>query len=288
MRKVPQRQGLLQKSALHRFVWLVASFQEPKVVFASESLRLLRLSFFGMYWPLYLPSWLYAPAEKSQTSWIKTESREHRWNESQWDRNESKLAKSFAQLLLRNSSKSGPRVLGAEGSGAHYFGVMEQSNIINKSNKSINDSTSIPKSKVVRQIHTMLQHFVSFSESSSWALWERDGKSFTDLHCRCSTACLRASLQASSCPWLSGHIGLGLRRSQKVKQGATPKGKVWKHILKIMEDFWGMVELPPKTGDTLLHKKVQGFLAGMELKPNFPQCEFGARNQKPSGLRFAP
>ena len=49
-----------------------------------------------------------------------------------------------------------------------------------------------------------------------------------------------------------------------------------------------MVELPPKTGDTLLHKKVQGFLAGMELKPNFPQCEFGARNQKPSGLRFAP
>ena len=44
----------------YRFVWLVASFQEPKVVFASESLT--SALFYGMF-ATVLPWWLHAPAE---------------------------------------------------------------------------------------------------------------------------------------------------------------------------------------------------------------------------------
>jgi hypothetical protein len=48
-----------------------------------------------------------------------------------------------------------------------------------------------------------------------------------------------------------------------------------------------MVELTLQNGDDDTPQKVQGFLAGMELKP-IPQCEFGARNHYKPGLQFAP
>jgi hypothetical protein len=47
-----------------------------------------------------------------------------------------------------------------------------------------------------------------------------------------------------------------------------------------------MVELTLQNGDDDTPQKVQGFLAGMELKP-IPQCEFGARNHYKPGLQFA-
>lgn len=55
----------------------------------------------------------------------------------------------------------------------------------------------------------------------------------------------------------------------------------------MIEDDWSMVELTLQNGDDDTPQKVQGFLAGMELKP-IPQCEFGARNHYKPGLQFAP
>lgn len=51
-----------------------------------------------------------------------------------------------------------------------------------------------------------------------------------------------------------------------------------------------MVELTLQNGDDDDDddpQKVQGFLAGMELKP-IPLCEFGASNHYKPGLQFAP
>ena len=151
----------------------------------------------------------YQQKNHKRTSRIKTESRK---STDEMHHNVFTLTKSFAQLLLRNSATSGPRVLSAKGSGAHYFGVMEQANIINK--KRVNDSKSIPKSNVVKQIGTMSQHFKIFPESSQ-------------LHCRCPTACLRASLQASRRPWLSGAHS----RAPEDHKGKA-KGKVYEGLIK--------------------------------------------------------
>jgi hypothetical protein len=127
--------------------------------------------------------------------------------------------------LLRNSSKSGPRVLGAEGSGAHYFGVTEQSNIIKTHSKIKRGEAN---SHNVATFHNSQNISREFFPSSLGKRWNGLHRSSLQVpHCMPSS--ITASFSLSMAQW-GTFLGFGLGVLLKITKGKAKgkaKGKVY-------------------------------------------------------------